>query len=245
MAYLNGPYARKNIKSSLIDELFLSITPALILQILGFLVVERFLKIGINLELIYELIAGPSTAFKTNPDFSVIENSLGNFLLNNVIILLIAILFGKLFRWLVQKYDLDIYIHSLQFNNEWYYLLSGRILDFPNIPGESKDINVIQIDVVVELKEGSYIYSGILQEYYLSKEEGLDRICLSNVYRRKLGDDKDITEKSEESLEKEFDKRYYNMPGNLHVIPFSSIKNINITYYKVIEEASNYQEKNS
>jgi hypothetical protein len=37
-------------------------------------------------------------------------------------------------------------------------------------------------------------------------------------------------------IEQEFDDRYYKMPGDLFVIPYQQIRNINITYYIIEEE---------
>ncbi len=84
-----------------------------------------------------------------------------------------------------------------------------------------------------------FIYSGILEEFYLSENNGLDRLVLYNVYRRTLENDfpKDLKKQSS-ILDKGTDERYYNMPGDSFVIPYSEIKNMNITYLTLTKEES-------
>lgn len=238
ISYLNGPYSRKNIQSSLVDELILSLIPALILQAVGYGLVNAFSSYHIRLEVLYQLIVGVSGP-QYKPDFALIERSLSPFLGYHFLLFVIAVLAGKAARWLVKRYDLDIRFHSLRFNNDWYYLLSGRLLDFPGRPGQASAVSLIFVDALVEVKDGSYLYSGLLEEFFLSKD-GLDRICLSQVYRRKLSDDASDRVPSElESAEDEgptgkaFDQRYYEMPGDLFVIPYAQIRNLNLSYFNV------------
>lgn len=232
-AYLGGPYSRKNLQTSLVDELLLSLIPAIILQTVGFWFVEHVVGRDIDLGLLYQLITGPSPAFAQPIDFQRIETALIFFSTYHLTLFAIAIVAGRCFRQLVTRYNWDIRYHSLRFNNEWYYLLSGRILDFPDMPGDSESIDFVLVDVLTETKEGSYLYCGVLQKYYLSPTQGLDRIYLSNVYRRLLKDDR--TDPPADFTAKETDARYYTMPGDLFVVPFAQIKNLNMTYYTLTE----------
>lgn len=228
IAYLNGPYSVKNIQSSLVDELVLSLIPAFILQATGFLLAEHCFGFDIDLEIIYQLIVG-ATVDKYRPDFDSIESSIGYILAYNLCLFLAALVLGKGGRLLVEKWNLDIYVPSFRFNNDWYYLFSGRILDEPGAIGSSSDIEWAIISVVIETKEGSYIIRGVLEDYFLSKD-GLDRIYLSTVYRRKLGEDLEAKKKTENLDE---DDRYYSMPGEFFVIPYKEIKNINVDYFRL------------
>lgn len=229
IAYLDGPFSKRNIQSSIVDELILSLTPALVLQGGGFLFAEHCLDLDINLEAIYQLIVG-STVKDYRPDFSLIEGSIIRLVPYTLILSTIAVALGKFFRWFVKLTRFDIRFPSLRFYNEWYYLFSGRIKDFPKYEGSSKGITDYPfLNVVVEYKEGTYIYRGILEHFILSKD-GLDRIYLSNVYRRKLEGDKTPSPKPE-TLDQ--DSRYYFIPGEFFVIPFNQIKNLNVEYFRI------------
>jgi hypothetical protein len=132
-------------------------------------------------------------------------------------------------RAVIRKFKLDIRYKFFRLNNEWHYLFSGEILDFPDVVGESENIEIIQIDLLATTGEESVIYSGILQDYYLSKDNGLDRIYLSQVYRRKLKDD--LAHADQSNIQK-LDERYYQMPGELFVIHYDKIVNMNVTYHR-------------
>lgn len=231
-AYLSGPYSRKNFQSSLSDEVVLSLIPSFLIQTIAYTLIEHVLKINIDVSLLIRLVSQLSLI--TSSEFELIENSILFFTFYSIVTCLFGFLSGKLFRNLAAKYNWDIKYHSLRFNNEWYYLLTGRILDFPNNTGDSQKIDMVRVDVLCESQGSPIIYSGILREFYLSKNDGLDRIHLANVYRRKLTDDS--PQEPTAPLEKEFDERYYKMPGDLFVIPYHQIKNINISYYIIEEE---------
>lgn len=231
-AYLSGPYSRKNFQSSLSDEVVLSLIPAFLIQTLAYVIIEPVSGTDVDVSLLIRLVSQVSSV--SSAEFNTIESSLLLFSVYNIITCSFGFLSGKLFRNFVAKNNWDIKYHSLRFNNEWYYLLSGRIIDFPGNVGDSRNINMVRVDVLSESQGNTIIYSGILREFYLSKADGLDRIYLTNVYRRKLTDDspRELTA----PIEQEFDDRYYKMPGDIFVIPYQQIRNINITYYIIEEE---------
>ena len=235
ISYLNGPYSKQNFKSSPVDELFWSIIPAVFIQFTGILIVEKLFSYTINLETLFYLIVG-STEGKVN--FQYVKNSLSGFLTYSLITFVISGLLGYGLRQFVRRLKLDLKYPFIRFNNDWFYLFSGLLLDFPGMPGETKDIEVIQVDALTKTNEGNVLYSGYLLDFYLSKTDGLDRLYLTSVYRRAFKDD--ITDEDYISGgldEKAFDKRYYKMPGDIFVISYDQIINLNITYIQLeIEE---------
>jgi hypothetical protein len=147
------------------------------------------------------------------------------------LLILLAFTVGKLARFLVEKTHLDIPLHSLRYNNDWYYLLTGRMMNKAGWKSKSNPVKYVFVDVLTETKEGNVLYCGFLESYYLSKD-GLDRICLSEVYRRRFNEDLKQDERPESKSD---DERYYKMPGDLFVIPYSQIRNLNLTYYGPVE----------
>ncbi len=226
IAYLNGPYSRKNIQSSLVDELVLSLIPSLFLQCMGYWIVGYFYDI--RLELVYQLLIGANNPAYT-PDFNLAGTSILPFAGYNAVLLTVALATGKAARRLVEQTKADLKFHSLRFNNDWYYLLSGRIVDFPGWEGHSEDIEYVFVDVLVETKECSFLYCGVLEEFYFDKDS-LDRLVLSQVFRRKVVEDPVGNTKPKSKV---FDERYYQMPGDVFVLPFAQVRNINLTYYRL------------
>lgn len=227
-SYLHGTYAKQTFKISAVDEIFWAILPALILQLLGIIAVNRFTELEVKLDQVYAIITNASGSI----NFDTVQRSLPSFLLYILSLISIAALLGLGVRFTVRRLKLDLKYSFLKINNEWYYLFSGEILD-SELPGESASIYFIQIDALVQTSEGTVVYCGILEDYFLSRDNGLDRIYLSSVYRRRLGEDK--TEEGEKNVgyfERYLDTRYYSMPGDLFVIPYEKIINLNITYHK-------------
>lgn len=127
-------------------------------------------------------------------------------------------LLGKLCKFIVRKTKWDRTIKLFRFQNEWHYIFSGEVLDFPRVPGEATEIDFTYVDVLVEKEGDPIIYMGMLSDYVLSRDGGIDRIILSYVKRRFLSEDGSTD--------------YYVMPGAFFVIPFSKVLNIHLTYYQ-------------
>lgn len=235
-AYLQGTYAKQTFRVSAIDEIFWALAPALFFQFLGVIVLEAFFDYNVRIDFVYNLLTGEASGI----DFDIVKASFLSFFIYTTILIVIAATAGFLIRFVVRKLQLDLRYPFLRLNNEWYYLFSGEILDLLDAPGESKNIEMIQIDALVNTGEGIMIYCGTLENYYLSKDNGLDRLYLSNVYRRKFQDDSGTDPAPTGYAERFLNDRYYSMPGDLFVITYDKIINLNITYHcwtRVAEEA--------
>jgi hypothetical protein len=239
-SYLQGTYAKLTFKVSAVEEVFWALVPALFFQLLGILIVENVFNVPVNLDVIYQLITGKET------DFGVVRSSLLPFLVYLSSLILFSIIAGVAVRLFIRYMRLDLYLQFLRFGNEWYYLLSGEILNLPKkttlwfnpmsnywaiLRKPKTKIQMIQIDALVNSSEGNVIYSGILENYFLSQNNGLDRIYLTNVYRRKLKDDLEWDKPNPGFLARDTDERYYSMPGYLLVLMYDKILNLNVTYY--------------
>jgi hypothetical protein len=231
ISYLQGPYSKQSFKPSTIDELFWALIPAFFFHFAGIWYVEKFTRFNINLKYVYSLLTGVSSQ---DLDFEVVRSSIPSFTAYLIILIIVAILLGLGLRRVVRLFKLDIMFNFLRLNNDWDYVFSGEILDFPAVPGESENIELIKIDALVKSQEGTMIYSGILHDYFLSKDNGLDRIYLKQVYRRKLEHDLPAGGRSELQT---LDERYYQMPGDLFIILYRDVVNMNITYLTFEEEA--------
>jgi hypothetical protein len=239
-SYLQGTYAKLSFKVSAIEEIFWALIPACFLQSLAILFIQNVLHYTIRLDIVYRLITGSSS---DTSDFFIIQNNIGSFLVYLTALIIISAILGIACREVVRKYRLDIHNKFLRFGNEWHYLFSGEILySSKNLDPDS--ISLIQIDVVMQSSEGNLIYSGILEDFYLSRDNGLDRIYLRNVYRRKLKDDLDPNEPNVGFLDRHLDARYYAMPGDFFVVTYDKIINLNISYYVKMDKTDATDEQN-
>jgi hypothetical protein len=254
MAFLKSDSFQVTMDTSLVSEVLLMLFPAAIFHCLGIVVVEGVWGKNVPFDQIYYLIIGNADLHVLN--FAVIKAHFAFFLSYLTIQVAVGYGLGRGFQWLVLHFNLDRLSRLLRPFNHWDYLLTGRIL------GPKNKIGFILIDVIVAGPEGDLIYCGILEKYFLSKDKNLDKLYLVSVFRRKFKEDtkqfKYSPETKEEapmpSLEatadfdkhekqkfnhyfKQFDKRYYQMPGDYFIIAYSQVKNMNITYYTLNEVA--------
>lgn len=219
--YLSGPFSKKYLNTKPIDELMWAIVPGAILQILGILTTQRLFEHDIDFTSIAYLLIGTKEDANSAYAFAALKNHAAEIMYYNLSLWGIAAILGWTSMKAVRAFKLDRKYLLFRFGNLWHYLLSGEILDFPKISGESKNIGFALLDVLVKDADKSIIYSGELVAYELASEGGLSTITLKNVYRRYLEDD-------------ENEDKYYDMPGEFFVIPYARIVNLNIDYYRLV-----------
>lgn len=240
-ASLTGPYSKRFFRQSATDEIFYSLVPAFFFQLTGAALASFWYDI--DYRSLYFLITGSARGSDSLIHFPRVRSSLFLFLVYNLSLLVLAYGAGKGFRELINHFHLDIHRDSLRLNNEWYYMLTGRILDTKEDRYASKKIRYIQVDVMIDEGSETWLYCGILNEFYLSQQDGLDRIVLYYVFRRKIDQDLSLTERLNPPLDKSEDERYYRMPGDYLIVPYHTILNMNITYHTYEEETSNDEQK--
>jgi hypothetical protein len=146
----------------------------------------------------------------------------GYFVLTNGLALLSAL--G--FRWAVQRWELDRagnpFAGVARGDAPWYYLFSG--LD--QLKDEATDGTTVA--AVVEFKEASYLYTGVLDGYEVDEHGQLDRLLLVQAQRRKFERDReyDATAKTYE----EDKTRFYPISGDVFVLRYDDVKTLNVTY---------------
>lgn len=229
-SFQNSDTFQLTIDSSIISEFGLMTFSALFFHLLGMWIVESpLIAKEIQFKEIYALLLG-----EKEMDFSLIKKSYSFFILYITILSAFGYFIGSNLKRVVLKYNWDQKTRLLNPSNDWDYLLSGRINN------HHKD-SFIMIDALVEGSEGDIIYSGVLEKYFLNKDKNLDRVYLKGAFRRKLIQDAKLPQNIDTAKEndhseiyahfgREFDERYYQLPGDYLVIPFSQIKNLNISF---------------
>lgn len=223
-AYLRSNALRKSVDFSLLSEAVFILLPCLLLHLLGWgfdTLVERSLAFDV----LYALLSGAGLSAE---GIEALQRGFLPFVLYILLLCGMAATIGiYLQRWVVAN-RWDERFKLLSIYNDWDKYFSGHaIIDDPQ-----SAFDFVQVDVVVGSSEGDMLYTGILAHYSLNKEQGIDRLFMKQVSRRRFVDDVVMGDPSVYST-KEDDERYYNLPGNFLVIPFSQVKNLNIIYLRV------------
>lgn len=232
--YFTEEFSREYFKQSIPDLIFSSILPAFFIHIIGYFLFIKG-RTQIDVFTIGTLLSGTSDADKVTRAFKAVYEESPFIIKYFAGVSVAGAIAGLLTKLTVRKLKLDRKIKLFRFQNEWHYIFSGEILDFPKVPGNAEDIDCSYVDVLVKTDEGTVIYTGLLADYILTKEGGIDRIYLTSVKRRFLKDDI-ITAPSESIEQKQKnneDNRYYYLPGQFFIIPYNLVINLHITYYKI------------
>ena len=143
--------------------------------------------------------------------------------------LLIAWLGGK--RWLLKL---------LVGNNVWYKLLTGTMLTAE----QRRRLAHILVEVLVETKESTVIYSGLLKSYEIvDNSDELACIILSGAFRRDLRRSQNTSKDLEGSkivVSNSYDVEYGDIiaiPGHTLTLTGANIINVNVTYMQQVIDA--------
>ena len=233
--YFTEEFSREYFKQNVTDLIFSSILPGFLIHFLGYFLFIKG-RTQIDVITIGTLLSGTSDADKVTHAFKAVYEKAPFLIRYFTGVSLVGMTAGFLSKLTVRKLKLDRKIKLFRFQNEWHYIFSGEILDFPKVPGKADDIDCSYVDALVKTDEGTVIYTGLLTDYILTREGGIDRIYLTSVKRRFLKDDVKSQDISLEQKQKnEEDDRYYYLPGQFFIIPYNLVINLHITYYKITD----------
>lgn len=108
---------------------------------------------------------------------------------------------------------------AFSFDTPWYYELKGKL-------SQTHNAQIIKLSCLQDLQDGSYLYYGFLEDFYLTRDGQLDRLVLSDVFRRRIAADQESTQQAP-------GERFYEVKGDRVVLKYDEIKNINIEYFYI------------
>lgn len=228
--YYTEEFSRQYFKETFSAVFIATIVPSLLFQVIWYFL-SKLIGFEVDLTILGDLVS-------REPKQGTFENIMlhsGSILWYNVSMFLVAGLSGYFLKKLVRSRHWDRSFKFFRFQNSWHYILKGEFFDFPRaqftlVEDTVEDIEFVFVDAVVEIGGESYLYDGILVDYNLSHDGGLETISLSNTKRRRLFDDSTInsTGKKEDNSNK-----YYPITGHILVLKYSEIKNLNFKYLRL------------
>ncbi len=125
---------------------------------------------------------------------------------------------------LVLRRGYDQRYKGLRVLNDWDRYFTGYVLP----PDRRRKLNFIWVDILVDGSGGNAVlYSGVLENYSLNREQVIDQVFISSAIRRHNLDLSGVLPVGESYASR---PPNYDMPGEYLVIPFSQVRNLNITY---------------
>ena len=166
-----------------------------------------------------------------------------NFLLLLFIIYFISGVLGYLIHNIIRLLSLDRF-SIFKFKNNWHYL--SQAYKENGINRNFGDVYTTFVDVLVKNNIKDELYRGILNNFILDKEDKLENLVLSNVYKFISVEKDDVKKISDIQESINLDQNIYTLhrdylnrivykksiDGNLLVLTKENIININLTYVK-------------
>lgn len=140
---------------------------------------------------------------------------------------------GNIGHRAVRRLKLDHRTRTFRFDNYWYYMLTGEVLDFRENAGEARAVDGVYFSAVVDHGSGSYLYRGIVSDFTFDRDGALDTIVLTDAHRRRLEDDRGEGEPATHLGPVEPDERYYEIRGDFLILRYAEIRTLNLDYFAV------------
>lgn len=235
--YYTRELSRSYTSRNTLQEIFSSIFLCVLLHSLWIFIAREYKGLEINYEVLFKLLFSADKA-----DYSQIDKNLKNVFLYFISLFVFSILAGVIIKQVVRNLYLDRYIRFLRYDNKWYYLVSGEILDIPDLNVYKEDpllyrrnISGIYADVLVK-SDSKIIYTGVIVDYQLAENNSVEYFVLARAIKQSLevslgSDNKPIKDKVTGTVKLEYvsskmaDSKYF-------VIPYSDVLNINFRYIK-------------
>jgi hypothetical protein len=215
--FLNA-YERKESSNLTSKPFEVSSASALLIAFIIQTIFSAFIHFNIkpiDFDICFKLLTG----FKlTNDEYQDIGNSSYGIAIYMMLTFLLSYLLGKLAQYIVFKFN-PYKSSRFAFNTPWYYELKGQL-------SATNEAQIIKLSCLQDNKEGTYLYYGILEDFYLNKDGQLDRLVLSDVSRRHITADDNNSSNND---------RYYQIKGNRLLLKYENILNLNIEYLYIRE----------
>lgn len=198
----------------------------------GLLLLLRSIGVTTKFDLILNIIYANSSFPLNN---QILEKDLIKFLGYNFLAIIVGFFSGFLMNTLEHRWKLISKFWGLR--NEWYEAFEGDLLGI-----NSTKIDAVYVDVLVNTRESSILYSGFLVKYYFKpRSTELEYLVLQEVTRRDLRKTYRTDNLHIESGKSSFydlnTGESKSMNGNYLILPMEEVLNVNISYiYLGLEE---------
>jgi len=238
--YRKGYWRSPVVFDTVLNEFAASIVISLVIQ----LIVYSLLR---TLHLTYDFSSALTfiTGYYTQENYLQSVNKIADQYIHILVYFIginsIAALMGFLLHVCVRFLFLDLRFAVFRFRNEWYYLFSGEETIIDSLKGRYSALerlfirprnirwilNSLFVFVSVVITQGSttYIYAGVLGDWYYDKQGMLEKIVLLWARRRNIKYDQRGRFTSMSEYE---EKRFYPIAGDQLVLDYSKVNTINV-----------------
>jgi hypothetical protein len=178
-----------------------------------------FIHREIRLDILLKIVGGELKEIENKMPNSELAGEVKDFAIYNFYILLISVGLGRLSRWTILRLNSNNGQNEFfRLHNRWWYLFNGYLNNVTSF-------DLVFVDAIVDTKDGTMIYSGVLKEFVCNGEE-LDRIYLEETTRREFKRRDGI----QTGLLVNEPGNTQDIPGYIFTLPYKQIINLNLRF---------------
>lgn len=143
---------------------------------------------------------------------------------------------GLFAHWAVRCLRLDRRTRFFRFRNEWYYLLSGEVMEFRESTEPAPAIDGVYLTAVVNHSDGSFLYRGIVRDFTFGRDGQLEKLILTLAHRRRVESDRPaFNAPPADTGAQHPGDRYTMIEGDFFVLRYGETSTINLDYFALLE----------
>lgn len=262
--FFYGEFSKQfNTKDPVIHSIFFSVIPGIVIQIISFIIYNLSLGFDssfLDVFTIFRDITSDGTNATEEPTKNFINNDIITFFLYSLGVFSFASICGWLCSRLIRVLNWDKKYKLFRYNNQWYYIFSGEVLNmkkfeeahkfsFKNNKGQEQDTLMTYADILVSVSEQNdrkELYTGYVVDYDLKSDDisQLDKIYLIDTHRykkkEKVIDENGVEIKDENPTQS---RNRLKVPGDIFVLNAKNIVNLNLTYIPSIKKKIEKEKK--
>lgn len=221
--YFSGVFSYEYTKNNFFSLLISAFIPSVILYLTFYILLLLFTGYDYNFIVFLGLFSSDRNIYFYS--IAMIEKYKAEIILLNLVINLVSFFLGFYVKNLVVRYKLDTKYSFLRYKNYWYYLITGKFIDFPSssiklYKNTVNDVDITYIDALVSINDITYIYTGILVDYNLGKEGTLDLLLIKDAQRKKVNGKNN--------------GEYKDIDGHIIALKYCDLINVNFSFIQVL-----------
>ncbi|MCP1300955.1 hypothetical protein NK356_17400 [Chryseobacterium sp. S0630] len=220
--FYSGEFSNQYTTSDFYNLLINTLFPSLILYLLSYPIIYLF-NYDFKFDILLGLVSSNDDVIKLA--IETIEKNKIAIIIYQILINTIGYLIGNGLKKYVLSESLDTSYDILKYKNIWHYIITARLLNFEKnshiLQNDTvEDVDFTHIDALVNVNDQTFIYKGVLADYQLAKDGGLDLLILTNAQRKLISDSRGS---------------YKDIKGNYIILKYSDLINLNLTFIQLDE----------
>lgn len=270
--FFYGEFSKQfNTKDPVLHSIFFSIIPGIVMQLICVFLYN--LSIGfessyLDVFTIFRDITSDGTNGTQKPTEDFINNDIITFLIYSLSVFAFSAIIGWASSRFIRARKWDKKYKLFRFNNQWYYIFSGEVLNmkkfeeahkdsFKMNKGKDQDTLMTYADILVSVSDQNdrkELYTGYVVDYDLKSDDitQLDKIYLIDTHRYKKKEiilDSNGIEVKDKNISNAKDSKptqsrnRLKVPGDVFVLNADKIVNLNLTYVPSIKKKIEKEKK--